>query len=137
MGTGRAMEDEQPSSERRKRSTQNKKKSRKNANGTSENTQTGAIREKRSFYPKFGPEAAVNSGTVFRSKRQTVGQQMPSGMPGGNSDSVFDRIKQTFDRVMETAKQMYAQVRQSMSSGQQGTQGAQRPQAPSNVENIQ
>lgn len=132
-GTGRAMEDQQPSSdgERRKRSTYLKKP--EHTNLTSENTQTDIVREKRSFHPKFGPEAAVNSGTIFRSKRQTVGQQMPSGIPG-NSETFFDRIKQTFDRVMETAKQMYTQVRQSMGGGQQGTQS---PKAPSNVENFQ
>lgn len=127
------MEEQQPSSdgERRKRSTHLKKP--KHDNLMNDNIQTDAVREKRSFHLKFGPEAAVNSGTVFRSKRQTVGQQMPSGMPG-NSESVFDRIKQTFDRVMETAKNMYKQVRESMGGGQQGTQS---PKAPSNVENFQ
>lgn len=134
MGGGDAMKDENSDgAKRRKRSTDNKQVTTDHAHVMEDSASNGVVREKRSFHPKFRLDDSL-TGTFIRSKRQTGGQQMPSGMSGGNTESIFDSIKQTFNRVIEVAKQMFAQARSAMGNGQKD---AQKPSIPSNMETMQ
>lgn len=97
-------------------------------------------RRKRSSHPTFWP---VNIVELFNSKvrakrqaeygPQTGSPQMPPGM-AGNSDSMFDRIKATFNRILDVAKDMVSKMRQV--AGSQGQGGQMNPQ-PNNAEIFQ
>ncbi|XP_055308137.1 uncharacterized protein LOC129572186 [Sitodiplosis mosellana] len=123
-GTGDAMKDEEPSSERRKRSTENEKVAFKHGNVMREDRKSGVVREKRSSHPKFMPVEMVKSlaDTLLRSKRQTDGQQMP-GISGGTSGSFVDSMKKIFNSAIALGKQLFATVQQHFKGQQDGQKG--------------
>lgn len=138
MGTGRAMDDPRPedASERRKRSIDIEQSKLTNDNVMEDYAENSVVRRKRSFHPKFGPIEMQNSltDTVVRSKRQTGGQQIPNGgqpgMPGGND--IFDKMKQMFNRVVDTCKQWIGEATKMLSGA-----GQQKPPGGNKVETFQ
>lgn len=96
-------------------------------------------RRKRSIYQNLFPNEVIKSSALHRAKRQSESPQMPNipqnGMPGGNAD-VFERIKATFNRIVEATKEMIQKMR---SMAGQGSKSNAMPPIPqnSNAESFQ
>lgn len=117
VGFGRAMEEPSASSDddkRRKRSIDIDLKTE--TDHTTKEPDARGDRIKRNAHPTFFNNGIIESlsSTVFRTKRQSDLPQM------AYDDSIFDRIKQTITRMVDTAKEMVFKIRQSMSDSQQG-----------------
>lgn len=118
MGTGRAMNDPDPSAARRKRST-HVITTPKNENALEYGVKADYTLEKRSIHPKFVRQENIESQTsaFIRSKRQAGGQPS-SGGTSGISNLSLDTLRDAYNRIMEGVKQVVAVVRQTMGMGQ-------------------
>lgn len=96
----------------------------KSMNGAGNSKESNGNRRKRNTLSFFRSQVLIKSPSlksVFREKRQaemTTPEmptlQMPAGTVGENVETVFERIKQTFSRIIDTTKDMFQRVRNAM-----------------------
>lgn len=89
--------------------------------GSGEESKRRRKRSPPSIFPSDEIIKSVPLKSVFRGKRQSDMNipQMPSNGMGPTSENVFERIKETFSRIMDTTKEMFQKAQQAMSNRDQ------------------